>query len=86
MFLVKNQTCCLISGHEVDLVAEWGGSTKAIEIKMGSTLQPNFVKNVNYFCSLDEQAKGYIIYPGQEGFYKDTVLLPMKSVQQLLDE
>jgi hypothetical protein len=75
-----------LSGREVDLIAEWGGSTKAIEIKMGSTLQPNFVKGVNYFCSLDVAAKGYVLYPGQEGFYSDTTLLPVKLVKRLLDE
>lgn len=75
-----------ISGHEVDLIAEWGGSTKAIEIKAGATLQPNFVKNVNYFCSLDDKAKAYILYPGQEGFYSGTTLLPLHLVQRLLDE
>jgi len=75
-----------LSGREVDLIAEWGGSTKAIEIKAGSTLQPNFVKNVNYFCSLDEQAKGYVLYSGQEGFYWDTTLLPVRYIQRLLDE
>ena len=75
-----------LAGHEVDLVAEWGGSTKAIEIKAGATLQSNFVKNINYFCSLDEAAKGYVVYFGQEGFYLNTTLLPLGSVQRLLDE
>jgi predicted AAA+ superfamily ATPase len=75
-----------LSGREVDIVAEWGGSIKAIEIKMGSTLQPNFVKGVNYFCSLFPQAKGYVLYPGQEGFYMNTTLLPVKSIERLLDE
>ena len=75
-----------LTGREVDLIAEWGGSTKAIEIKMGATLQPNFVKGVNYFCSLDAAAKGYVLYPGQEGFYSDTTLLPVKLVKRLLEE
>jgi predicted AAA+ superfamily ATPase len=75
-----------LSGREVDLIAEWGGSTKAIEIKIGATLQLNFVKNVNYFCSLSEAAKGYVLYSGQEGFYSNTTLLPVKLIQHLLDE
>lgn len=75
-----------LSGHEVDLIAEWGGSTKAIEIKAGATLQPNFVKNVNYFCSLDDRAKAYVVYSGQDGSYSDATLLPIQSVQRLLDE
>jgi len=49
-------------------------------------LQPNFVKSVNYFCSLDPVAKGYVLYAGQEGFYADTTLLPVKSVKRLLEE
>ncbi|HSC24921.1 MAG TPA: ATP-binding protein [Candidatus Babeliales bacterium] len=75
-----------LAGHEVDLIAEWGGSIKAIEIKAGATLQPNFVKNVNYFCSLSPESKGYVLYPGQEGFYANTTLLPIRSLQRLLDE
>jgi predicted AAA+ superfamily ATPase len=75
-----------LSGREVDLIAEWGGSTKAIEIKMGATLQPNFVKSVNYFCSLDLQAKGYVVYAGQEGLYENTILLPIKDIKRLLEE
>lgn len=75
-----------LSGREVDLIAEWGGSTKAIEIKAGATLQPNFVKTVNYFCSLDPQAKGYVLYSGQEGFYENTTLLPIQLAKRLLDE
>jgi predicted AAA+ superfamily ATPase len=73
------------SRHEVDIIAEWGG-LKAIEIKAGATLQPNFVKNVNYFCSLTPEAKGYLVYAGQEGFYADTVLIPIKSISTILDE
>jgi uncharacterized protein len=75
-----------ISGHEVDLIGEWGGFTKAIEIKMGGTFQKQFVKNVTYFCGLDERAKGYVVYSGEEGFYQNTTLLPITSVQRLLDE
>lgn len=75
-----------LSGHEVDLVAEWGGSIKAIEIKAGATLQPNFVKNVTYFCSISSDSKGYVLYPGEDGFYADTTLLSMRSIKRLLDE
>lgn len=75
-----------LSGREVDLIAEWGGSTKAVEIKMGATLQPNFVKGVNYFCSLDPQAKGYVVYAGQEGLYENTLLLPITDIKRLLEE
>jgi uncharacterized protein len=75
-----------IAGHEIDLIAEWGGSTKTIDIKASATLQPNFVKNLNYFHSLDDTIKQYVIYTGQEGFYSNAILLPIESITRLLDE
>lgn len=75
------------SGHEVDLIAEWGGGLKAIEIKSGTTFQPGFVKNVNYFCTLSPKAKGYMVYMGDhEGLYAQTTLLPLRFIYRLLEE
>ena len=53
------------TGHEVDLLAEWGSDIHAIEIRASSTFQSDFIKNVQYFCELSQIAKGYLIYTGQ---------------------
>jgi len=75
------------TGHEVDLIAEWGGQIKAIEIKAGSTFQPDFIKGVRYFCELSETAHGYLVYSGQQaGTYLDTALVPFNQIDKLLDE
>ena len=73
-----------LTGHEVDLIAEWGGTIKAIEIKASSTFQPSFFKNVNYFNTLSAQAKGYVVYMGkEEGMYQNNMLLPLKKIYNL---
>jgi len=73
-----------LTGHEVDLIAEWGGTIKAIEIKASSTFQPSFFKNVNYFNTLSAQEKGYVVYMGQEeGMYQNNTLLPLKKIYNL---
>jgi len=75
------------SGHEIDLIAEWGGKIKAIEIKAGSTFQSKFNKNLQYFCKLSSDAdiEGYLVYNGeQEGKFLDISLIPAKKINQLL--
>lgn len=78
------------TGHEIDLIGEWGGEIHAIEIKLGSTFQPAYIKNLQYFMGLSKTAakepvKGYLIYTGsQEGKYSDVMLVPMNKVDELL--
>lgn len=72
------------SGHEVDLIAEWGGTIHPIEIKAGSTFQPDFIKNLHHFCSLSHTEKGYLIYTGeQQGSYQGIELIPMNRLETL---
>jgi uncharacterized protein len=73
------------AGHEVDLIAEWGGKIRAIEIKFSSTFQPEFNKNIQYFYKLSPDIDGYIIYNGtQEGKFSEVSLIPAKQISQLL--
>ncbi len=82
------------AGHEVDLIAEWGGTIKAIEIKSGKTIQPDFIKNVRYFCDLATQdpseaipAQPYLIYGGQSnGVFLQTKLIPFTEIDSTLHE
>jgi len=74
-----------LTGHEVDLIAEWGGSLKAIEIKASATFQPSLVKNVNYFNTLTTRSNGYLIYMGkEEGVYVNNTLVPLDKIHDLL--
>jgi len=74
------------TGHEVDLLGEWGGRIHAIEIKSGSTFQASYIKDLRYFMDLCAQASkaavsSYLIYTGtQEGSYLDVVLTPMHAM------
>jgi predicted AAA+ superfamily ATPase len=72
------------TGHEVDLLAEWGGDIHAIEIKASSTFQSDFIKNVQYFCELSQIAKGYLIYTGQQnGSHAKVKLVPISKIDQI---
>lgn len=78
------------TGHEVDLIGEWGGHIHAIEIKLGSTFQGSYIKNLHYFMDLcksvpKEVVYGYLIYTGShEGRYLDIALTPMDKVNSSL--
>lgn len=79
------------TGHEVDLIGEWGGKLRVIEIKYGATFQSNYIKNLQYFvriCSstIKEPVLSYLIYTGtQEGNYLDVTLTPMlKTYEKIL--
>jgi len=41
--------------HEIDLIVEWGGTVHAIEVKWGSTLQSDYVKNLKYFKKIEKE-------------------------------
>jgi hypothetical protein len=74
------------TGHEVDLIAQWGGNIHAIEIKFSSTLQNDQIKNLKYFMEFfkntpQESIKGYLVYNGlQEGKYLDITLTPTHKI------
>ena len=73
------------TGHELDLIAEWGGTIKVVEIKSNSTFQPDFVKNLNFFHNLATSAEYYLVYNGiQEGKFLNTNLIPFKQISRLL--
>jgi hypothetical protein len=74
-----------LTGHEVNLIAEWGGAIKAIEIKMSTTFQPDLVKSVNYFNTLSPHSERYLIYMGnEEGTYLNNFLVPLRKIHNFL--
>ncbi len=81
------------TGHEVDLLGEWGGHIYAMEIKCSETFQKSFITNLKYFIQIcrdkaKEEVSGYLIYAGssQDGDYLDIALTPMyKAHEQILN-
>lgn len=74
------------AGHEVDLLAEWGGNLKAIEIKSGATFQSNQIKNIEYFCNIAPNAKGVLVSLSSEsGKYSNITLLPMQDIESIYE-
>ena len=49
------------TGHEVDLLLEEGENFKAIEIKSGETIHPDFFKGLTYFGNLSNLSKKNLI-------------------------
>jgi len=56
-------------GREIDLIIDRSLDRIAIEIKSGSTFSSGFLKNLSYYCTLDntcDASKSYVIYGGSE--------------------
>lgn len=54
------------SQHEVDLLIQDGTQLKAVEIKSGKTIQPDFFKGLNQFEKIAPEAHRILIYGGDE--------------------
>ncbi len=82
------------TGNEIDLIAEWGGTLKAIEIKSSSTFQEDFTKNIHYFYALSKtkapeitSVQGYVVYNGEfNGTLLATKIVPFKDIDSLLQD
>jgi len=76
------------TGHEVDVIAEWGGALKAIEIKSSSTFSPEFIKGVGYFKAIaGDNTEQYVIYAGREEYsLRDIKIIPFNHVHGLADQ
>ena len=59
------------SGDEIDLIIENGQTLKAVEIKSGKTLQPDFFRMLNQFKKTNPEATTYLVYGGT-GYQKRT--------------
>jgi len=70
------------TGHEVDVIAEWGASLKAIEIKSSSTFATAFLKGVEYFKEIaGGNTENFVIYAGAEEYaVRDMKIIPLKSI------
>jgi len=72
-------------GHEIDLIIDRGESLYPIEIKSSRTFNSDFVKNIEYFQSLQNIKRseflGECVYAGDEKLiFKDCLVRPWNSV------
>lgn len=64
-------------GHEVDLLVDCSTHLHPMEIKIGSTFQPSWLKNVRWLNELQEYHQGHLIYGGDEAFsYQGVQVVP----------
>ncbi len=62
------------TGHEIDLLIEEGGTPRAIEIKSGETIVPDFFKGLNYFQKISGLPADncYLVYGGTKDYARDS--------------
>jgi len=69
------------TGHEIDLIAEWGGTIKAIEIKYTETFSLNHLSGLSYFRQLEPETESYLVYNGKEkGMTNQSMLVPFSDL------
>jgi len=54
------------TGHEIDVVIEYGDQALPIEIKSGQTIQPSFFKNLLYWQKISGTERGIVLYGGDQ--------------------
>lgn len=70
------------TGHEIDLVIDTAGRLLPIEIKSGTTITPQFFKNLDYWCKLSGAKSSIVLYAGKEKQKRSsgTEILPWKDL------
>ena len=73
------------TGHEIDLVTEWGVDVRAFEIKSSSTFHPEYTNGLQYLSKIMKVKDSYLVYDGaQDGLYKNIHLLPISKIQNYI--
>jgi predicted AAA+ superfamily ATPase len=62
-------------GNEIDLILDYGNYVIPIEIKLGKTINSDFLKGLNYYYKLNPsiKGKGYLIYGGDDKQFRGNV-------------
>ncbi len=75
------------NGAEVDVVGEWGGGLRAIEIKASHTMNQGDTKHVVHFSILAGSASNYVVYAGQQhGTYQGVQLMQLTDINEFFEE
>jgi uncharacterized protein len=54
------------TGHEIDVIIDNGNKLLPVEIKSGKTMNSEFFKNINYWCTLSGAEKSVLLYAGDQ--------------------
>ncbi|RMH74938.1 MAG: ATP-binding protein [Calditrichaeota bacterium] len=74
-------------GHEIDCLIDFGARVKAVEIKSGTTITPDFFKNLEYWQKVSESAREhlYLVYGGAENQrWPVARVIGWKKIQEIL--
>lgn len=60
------------TGHEIDLLIDEGGASKAIEIKSGETINSDFFNGLKYYGNLSKLSKEnlFLVYGGSKNYQR----------------
>jgi uncharacterized protein len=73
------------TGNEVDLILEMEGVTKAIEIKSGKTIAPQFFKGIHFWNKLKENDQSFVIYAGDDiQLRSDATVLNWRETERVI--
>lgn len=74
------------TGHEIDLVGEWGGLIHAIEIKAGATFQKILLRTWSTFVIFRRILKVILSMGEQEGSFSNIEFFPFYKLDQVLTQ
>ncbi|WP_231289292.1 DUF4143 domain-containing protein [Rickettsia bellii] len=71
-------------GHELDILIESDKLTP-IEVKASKTIIQEFFKGINYWSSLANQEKGYLVYTGDTEQIRGNIeVLPWNKINKII--
>jgi predicted AAA+ superfamily ATPase len=77
------------NGNEVDTVIEHAGFLKAVEIKSGKTIIPDFLKGLSYLDKISDSEKigKYVVYGGEENQNRSFAkILSWRNMAQVFEQ
>ncbi len=57
-----------VSGHELDVILDFGNELIPVEIKSGMTVSSDFFNGIKFWQKLTGIKKGYVVYAGEENY------------------
>ena len=73
------------TGNEIDCLIEQGDLIKSIEIKSAATVSSDFFKGLNFYKSLNEKTKSYLVYGGnRESVRNETEICAWSHIEKII--
>jgi predicted AAA+ superfamily ATPase len=74
------------TGNEVDCLIDESNYIKSVEIKSSTTVSSDFFKGLNYYSKLNESAKPFLAYGGNENFIRKEAQIVNWNSSELIFE